>query len=155
MAGRPRKSDTEKRATGTLQPCRSSSKESVIASNFALTETPPVGLTKEARAAWKMAIACAPKGLLTATDLSVLERWARNYALYRKISKQLDNEGLCITIYGKEGQESLAVNPLFTMSMKLQQVLSLCEKELGFTPVSRARVKVEQEEEAENEFDGF
>ena len=102
-----------------------------------------------------MAIACAPKGLLTATDLSVLERWARNYALYRKISKQLDNEGLCITIYGKEGQESLAVNPLFTMSMKLQQVLSLCEKELGFTPVSRARVKVEQEEEAENEFDGF
>lgn len=155
MAGRPRKSDSEKKALGTLQPCRSSDRNRSITTKFELSEVPPVGLTKDARAAWKMAISCVPKGVLAATDLSVLERWARNYALYRKISKQLDSEGLVITIYGKDGQESVAANPLFAMSMKLQQVLSLCEKELGFTPVSRARVSAPEEKEEGNEFNGF
>lgn len=85
---RASKSDAEKAASGTLQPCRRS--RSIVISDATLTETPPVGLTKDAREAWRLAIACAPKGMLTALDVTVLERWARNYALYRKIAKQLD-----------------------------------------------------------------
>lgn len=145
---RPRKSDAEKAAAGTLQPCRRA--RQVAVSTATLTMEPPVGLTKDAREAWKLAIACAPKGILTALDATVLERWARNYALYRKIAKQLDHEEM--VVFGEKGA---SLNPLFTGLVKIQQVLAGCEKELGFTPVSRARVKADINEEEVNEFDAF
>lgn len=145
---RLRKSDAEKAATGTLQPCRAA--RQVAVSTATLTMEPPVGLTKDAREAWQLAIACAPKGVLTALDATVLERWARNYALYRKIAKQLDHEDMVL-----EGEKGVSLNPLFNALVKVQQVLASCEKELGFTPVSRARVKADINEEEQNDFDGF
>lgn len=148
---RASKSDAEKAASGTLQPCRRS--RSIVISDATLTETPPVGLTKDAREAWKLAIACAPKGMLTALDVTVLERWARNYALYRKIAKQLDHED--IVALDEEGNISDKLNPRFNALIKVQQVLAGCEKELGFTPVSRARVKADPKDEEQNEYDGF
>lgn len=148
---RPRKSDAEKSATGTLQPCRRA--RQIAVTDATLTTTPPVGLTKDAREAWKLAIACAPKGMLTALDVTVLERWARNYALYRKIAKQLDHED--VVALDEEGNISDKLNPRFNALIKVQQVLAACEKELGFTPVSRARVKVDAKEEEQDEYDGF
>lgn len=145
---RASKSDAEKAASGTLQPCRRS--RSIVISDATLTETPPVGLTKDAREAWRLAIACAPKGMLTALDVTVLERWARNYATYRKIAKQLDHEDMVLT-----NETGVQLNPLFNALVKIQQVLAACEKELGFTPVSRARVKVDTKEEEQDEYDGF
>lgn len=141
-------SDAFKAATGTLKPYKSRPPATI--SDSRLTETPPVGLTKDAREAWKLAIACAPKGVLTALDATVLERWARNYALYRKIAKQLDHEDMVL-----EGEKGVSLNPLFNALVKVQQVLAACEKELGFTPVSRARVKADINEEEQNDFDGF
>ena len=113
---------------------------SVMAVNGKLPSEPPVGLTKEARAAWTMAVSCAPKGLLTAVDHSVLERWARNYAMYRKLQKQVDKQG-------EVSADGMLVNPAFLALIKAQAVLAACEKELGFTPASRARVRVQDEEE--------
>lgn len=148
---RPRKSDAEKAATGTLQPCRRV--RQVAISDATLTMEPPIGLTKDAREAWQLAIACAPKGVLTALDATVLERWARNYALYRKIAKQLDRED--VVVLDDEGNITDKLNPRFNALIKVQQVLAACEKELGFTPVSRARVKADAKEEERNEYDGF
>ena len=54
-----------------------------------------------------------------------------------------------------EGDVSDKLNPRFNALMKIQQVLAACEKELGFTPVSRARVKVDAKEEEQDEYDGF
>ena len=142
---RPSKSDAEKAATGTLQPCRRA--RQIAVTDATLTTTPPVGLTKDAREAWQLAITCAPRGVLTALDATVLERWARNYATYRKIAKKLDNEDMVLT--------SVTLNPLFNALIKIQQVLSACEKELGFTPVSRARVKADVKEEEVNDFGDF
>jgi phage terminase small subunit len=65
-------------------------------------------LTKDAREAWKLAISCAPKGVLTALDATVLERWARNYATYRKIAKQLDHEDIALVT-----EAGVTLNPLF------------------------------------------
>ena len=145
---RPSKSDAEKAAMGTLQPCRRA--RQVAISDATLTTTPPVGLTKDAREAWQFAITCAPRGVLTALDATVLERWARNYATYRKIAKQLDHEDMVLT-----SETGVALNPLFNALVKIQQVLSACEKELGFTPVSRARVKADVKEEEVNDFGDF
>lgn len=145
---RPSKSDAEKAATGTLQPCRRA--RQIAVTDATLTTTPPVGLTKDAREAWQLAITCAPIGVLTALDATVLERWARNYATYRKIAKQLDHDEIVMTT-----ESGVMLNPLFNALVKIQQVLSACEKELGFTPVSRARVKADVKEEEVNDFGDF
>ena len=93
---------------------------------------PPVGLTKDAKSAWRMALECAPDGMITALDHAVLERWARAYALFRKISKQLEHEDV-LTPAGD-------LSPRFNAYVKMQTVMLALEKELGFTPVARARV---------------
>jgi phage terminase small subunit len=41
------------------------------------------------------------------------------------------------------------------MLMKVQAAIAQCEKELGFTPVSRARVRVADADDEGNDFDGF
>lgn len=133
-------SEKSKKLRGTSQPCRKM--RQVSASDKVLTIEPPVNLTADAREAWKMAIECAPKGHLTALDATVLERWARNYALYRKISKELEGDKLILTDMDTgEIQLDPVFASLFTPLIKIQQILSACEKELGFTPVSRARVR--------------
>lgn len=152
---RPRKSDAEKAAKGTLQPCRQRQRQ-VSASDFALTDQPPVGLTKDAREAWEIAVSCAPKGNLTALDFTILERWARNYALYRKLQKDIDHNGAILFRTDESGEQTCFTNPAFNACIKVQQVMAACERELGFTPVSRARVSVAAKEEQEDDdFAGF
>ena len=149
---RPRKSDEEKAAQGTLQPCRRH--RQIDMSTAQLTTEPPIGLNKDARAAWELAVECAPKGLLTALDAAVLERWARNYALYRKIAKIVDEYGFVLE--DEDGNPTDKVSPQFNALIKIQQILAKCEAELGFTPVSRARVSVQQaDDNSGNEFNDF
>lgn len=137
-------SEKSKKLRGTSQPCRKM--RQVSSSDKMLTTEAPVNLTADAREAWKMAIECAPKGHLTALDATVLERWARNYALYRKISKEIEHDG--VVLMDMETGETQP-HPLFTPLIKIQQILSACEKELGFTPVSRARVRRAGDDEPE------
>lgn len=152
-AGRPRKPDAEKAAQGTLQPCRSLKK---LAESTApkLTAAPPTGLTKEARAAWKVAIESAPEGLLTVMDFTVLERWARNYALYRKLAKAVDHDGTVLEVTKDDGTVEVKQNPDMKNLIAVQGVLANCERELGFTPASRARVNSLRPKEKDDD-DGF
>lgn len=138
-------------AQGTLQPCRRHRQIDMTAAT--LTSEPPVGLNKDARAAWQLAVECAPEGVLTALDAGVLERWARNYALYRKLAKLVDKGGVVFMV---DGEPTEKLSPTFNALIKVQQILAKCETELGFTPGSRARVSVrKKEDDSGNEFNGF
>lgn len=118
-----------------------------------LTIEPPVGLNKDARAAWQLAVECAPEGVLTALDAGVLERWARNYALYRKLAKLVDKGGV---VFMADGEPTEKLSPTFNALIKVQQILAKCETELGFTPGSRARVSVRKKDDDQgNEFGDF
>lgn len=140
-----------KAAQGTLQPCRRHRQIDMTAAT--LTSEPPVGLNKDARAAWQLAVECAPEGVLTALDAGVLERWARNYALYRKLAKLVDKGGVVFMV---DGEPTEKLSPTFNALIKVQQILAKCETELGFTPGSRARVSVrKKEDDSGNEFNGF
>lgn len=140
-----------KAAQGTLQPCRRHRQIDMTAAT--LTTEPPVGLNKDARAAWQLAVECAPEGVLTALDAGVLERWARNYALYRKLAKLVDKGGV---VFMADGEPTEKLSPTFNALIKVQQILAKCETELGFTPGSRARVSVrKKEDDSGNEFNGF
>lgn len=143
---RPRKPDAEKAAKGTLQPCRLQNRQ-VDLSQSKLTTEPPVGLNKDARAAWELAVQCAPDGYLTALDAAVLERWACNYALYRKIRKSVDEFGFYLK--DEDGNPTDKVSPQFNALIKIQTVLQKCETELGFSPVSRARVSIQKTDDSE------
>lgn len=148
---RPKKDEAVKAAQGTLQPCRRH--RQVDLSTAKLTPEPPVGLNKDARAAWQLAVECAPEGVLTALDAGVLERWARNYALYRKLAKLIDSGDI---VFMKDGEPTPMISPAFNALVKVQQILAKCETELGFTPASRARVSVRKKDDnSGNEFDGF
>ncbi len=140
-----------KAAQGTLQPCRRQRQIDMTAAT--LTSEPPVGLNKDARAAWKLAVECAPEGVLTALDAGVLERWARNYALYRKLAKLVDKGGVVFMV---DGEPTEKLSPTFNALIKVQQILVKCETELGFTPGSRARVSVRKKDDDQgNEFGDF
>lgn len=140
-----------KAAQGTLQPCRRHRQIDMTAAT--LTSEPPVGLNKDARAAWQLAVECAPEGVLTALDAGVLERWARNYALYRKLAKLVDKSGVVFMV---DGEPTEKLSPTFNALIKVQQILAKCETELGFTPGSRARVSVRKKDDDQgNEFGDF
>ncbi len=148
---RPRKDESVKAAQGTLQPCRRHRQIDMTAAT--LTIEPPVGLNKDARAAWQLAVECAPEGVLTALDAGVLERWARNYALYRKLAKLVDKGGVVFMV---DGEPTEKLSPTFNALIKVQQILAKCETELGFTPGSRARVSVRKKDDDQgNEFGDF
>lgn len=142
--GRLPKPDVIKKAQGTLQKCRANRTQLQV--NGELPIQAPPGLTKDARSAWELAVSCAPKSLLTALDHSVLERWCRNYALYRKLQADVDRYGV-----SEEGEE----RAVFKALIKVQAVLANCEQQLGFTPVSRSKVRSTTNEKTENDFEDF
>lgn len=142
--GRLPKPDVIKKAQGTLQKCRANRRQLQVNGN--LPVQPPTELTKDARAAWELAITCAPESLLTVLDHSLLERWCRNYALYRKLQADVDRHGW-VDIKGKP-------RPSFTALIKIQAALAQCEQQLGFTPVSRCKMQAPAKEDSKsNEFD--
>lgn len=146
--GRPRKSDEIKKAQGTLQRCRVNRKQFDI--EGALPLSPPPSLPEEAKAAWEMAVSCASKGMLTALDHGILERWCRSYALYRKYSRKVE-QGDVEQSHPDSGMRSLT--PPVMLMIQAHKMMLQCEKELGFTPTARAKVKVETpEEETDNAF---
>lgn len=144
--GRPAKSNLQKKLTGTLQPCRA--KKSKFTVEGFLQEKPPTGLDKTAKAAWRMAVQFAPPGMLTALDHGVLERWCRNYSWFRQLSKQLDTEGF--TVMDEKG--NVFKNPIADLVLKVQGVMLNLEKELGFSPAARARVRVPEQKQTSNKF---
>lgn len=111
----------------------------------------PKGLNKDAVAAWQMAVENAPDGWITAIDLSVLEQWARDYAMYRRLQSLVDHEGY--TIEAADG--NVKPHPLFSVLFKTKAALIAEEKELGFTPAARARVRVGQKTDEDNDFADF
>lgn len=158
--GRPPVPNSVKEAKGTLKQSRTKSKVPATWSpnDRALSPEPPKGkgLKKEARVAWQVAIAEAPKGLLQVTDAWLLERWARTYAEYTKCAKRLESEDIIIEQIDSQGNVRTKSNPLFQVVVQLHNILLECEKQLGFTPASRARVSAAiPEEKEEDEFADF
>lgn len=148
---RPRKDESVKAAQGTLQPCRRH-RQIDMDGGHAHDRT-SCGSDQGRQGAWQLAVECAPEGVLTALDAGVLERWARNYALYRKLAKLVEKGDI---VFMKDGEPTPNLSPAFNALVKVQQILAKCETELGFTPSSRARVSVRKKDDDQgNEFGDF
>jgi P27 family predicted phage terminase small subunit len=153
-----RTSEAEKKAKGVHLSARSASSKKLsqqIAVSELLNAEPPRGMTADAKAAWRLALENAPRGYLAVVDLPALERWCGQYALYRKLAKQVGrSEGNALIMYDDKGNRKLA--PEFAAMLQLSSAMLKLEKEFGFTPVSRARAPApESTEEKENDFADF
>ena len=135
--------DNVKRLRGTAQKCRISR---AVGSDWKLVpDQPPVGLPDDAKDAWAIAIQSAPDGMLTALDVATFERWCRAYALYRRYTGAVEKNGA--TYVTESGQQRPTAE--FIVMQSLSAELTKLEKELGFTPCARAKVKVQTEDETE------
>lgn len=73
MRGRKPLPTLIKKNKGTLQKCRTNKREPKPKT---LLGEPPEQLSEGAKQAWRLAIACAPQGLLTGLDANILAAWA-------------------------------------------------------------------------------
>lgn len=107
----------------------------------ALEECPPPDhLTEAQRRVWRQGIAGAPPGLLRKLDWAVFEQWVVHHANFLEASAKVAATGQLI----KKGEGGWDWNPYMSIMNKQSALALKCAAELGFTPSSRTRVKVEK-----------
>jgi P27 family predicted phage terminase small subunit len=104
-------------------------------------DRPPKGLTPSQRAAWRYAIAHAPRGLLKRIDRGVLLVWIEAECRHRQAMKEIAKDGL--VIYSAEGEPHLS--PYNAILNATARTLLRAAAELGFSPVSRPRIRISAE----------
>lgn len=100
---------------------------------------PPIGLSEAQKAIWREAINSAPPGMLRHLDESVLEVWVVARERHRDASKKVSELGSLL----KAKSGTPYQNPYLAIMNKQAQIMLKAAAELGFTPSSRSRVKVD------------
>lgn len=102
----------------------------------------PEHFSAEQREVWAYAIAHAPKGLLKRLDLSVLEVWVKSFVLYRQAAAEVATNGqVILTPTGYP-----VVSPWLANMNKQAALMMKAAAEMGFTPASRSRIVLAEEE---------
>ena len=143
---RTRLPDEVKKKQGTSRKCRIS--RTITASGTLDPQLPPTGLTQDAKDAWRMALENSKPGQIGVLDAALLERWCRAWAGYRRLAAEVTHDGY--TIETPTGRTVL--HPSFVAMQALSGEMLKMEKELGFTPVARARVPVTPDAGPSNPF---
>jgi P27 family predicted phage terminase small subunit len=102
---------------------------------------PPAWLSESQKEGWRYAMRHAPPGLLKRLDQSILTVWVCAEAVHREASEWVSNKGSMVM--GKNGLPYQ--NPYLAIMNKQAAVMMKAAAELGFTPSSRSRVKVDPE----------
>lgn len=101
---------------------------------------PPTYLDKEEKAEWRYVLKHAPDGLLKMLDTAVMEVYVTARIQHRKALKQLREEGLTLTT----SNGNLITNPLVGVLNRQAEIALKAATQMGFTPVSRARVALDE-----------
>jgi P27 family predicted phage terminase small subunit len=143
MVGRKRKPSQLKVLQGTFRKDRSNPNEPVI--KKALVQAPE-HFSSEQVQLWDQIIAEAPKGLLRTLDLGVLETYVVAYVLYREALKKMGASGQVIKTPNGYPQ----VSPYMANLNKQAVIMLRAAAEMGFTPASRSRVAVIEQNDDDN-----
>lgn len=100
---------------------------------------PPSWLSDPQKEGWRYAMRHAPPGMLKRLDASILTVWVVAESVHRDASEWVAKKGSLIM--GKNGVPYQ--NPYLAIMNKQAAVMMKAAAELGFTPSSRTRVKVE------------
>jgi P27 family predicted phage terminase small subunit len=99
-------------------------------------------MNEEQSAIYIEAVQAAPPGLLRTLDASVLETWVIARAVHQQCVKALAQTGLVV-----RGPKGVVRNPYVVILNMQAKELIRAAAELGFTPSSRSRVKVEKQKQ--------
>lgn len=100
---------------------------------------PPPHLSPDQQAIWREAIKGSPPGMLRELDESCLEVWVVARERHRDAAKKVADLGSLLK--AKSGVPYQ--NPYLAIMNKQATIMLKAAAELGFTPSSRSRVKVE------------
>lgn len=139
MAGRKKKPVELKMIEGTYRKDRDNLNAPKVTGDLV---SPPNYFSQEQTDVWKYAIENAPKGLLKKLDISILEIWVTAYVTYRESYAKVQEMGQVMT--SPSGYP--IVNPYLSNMNKQATIMMKAASELGFTPTSRSKVSVEQEQ---------
>jgi P27 family predicted phage terminase small subunit len=107
----------------------------------------PEHLSPEAKIEWcRMAVNMEPLGILTNLDKAIFAMYCEAYANWAMATIRVQTEGMVsITDKGYPIQ-----NPYFSIANKAKEQMLKAMVEMGMTPSSRSRIKVEKPAETEN-----
>lgn len=103
-------------------------------------EAPPEWLSETQKEGWRYAMKNAPPGLLRRLDRSVMVAWVCAEDEHRKAAVQVAKLGSLLKSQGGTPYQ----NPYLAIMNKQAVIMMRAAAELGFTPSSRSRVKVEK-----------
>lgn len=101
---------------------------------------PPERLTDEQKQIWRETVAKAPPGLLRHLDTDVFEQWVVHTHTFRKAAEQVARLGPLLK--GRDGGAPYQ-NPFLSIMNRQSKDMRALAAELGFTPSSRSRVKID------------
>lgn len=118
---------------------------------------PPEHLSTAQKVIWRRAIGNAPPGLLRRLDWEIFEQWVVHAERFKDAAKRVSESGSIVK--SKDG--AWYQNPFLSVMNKQSALMMRAAAELGFTPSSRSRVKVDRKGAAKSnpfsdlkEFDG-
>jgi len=102
----------------------------------------PSHFTPEQAELWDHAVRSAPSGMLRSLDLGVLEAWCVTYSVLRAATAELAQQGT-ITVPGIKDPSRRVAAPQVGIINRASAVMSRLANDLGFSPVARSRVQVQ------------
>ena len=113
---------------------------------------PPEWLTESQREIWQTAIDSSPPGLLRSIDESVFCVWVIAKDMHRNAAEKIAQSGTLVRIPNSNYPMQSPWVPVLNRQALI--MLKACS-EMGFTPSSRSRVKVENTTRGKNRFAGL
>lgn len=100
---------------------------------------PPASLSDRQKEIWRDALAQAPPGMLTTLDSSVFKVWVVACDFHDQANDMVTKHG----VFMKTKAGAPIQSPWMHVVNKQSQIMMKAAAEMGFTPSSRSRVKVE------------
>ena len=112
-------------------------------------------MTELQKEIWRESRALAPTSVLRELDASVFQTWVVAQANMRRASQQFEDEGSVMVVMSANGNTK--ANPLLGIIRSENMVILKCAAEMGFSPVSKMRVKDDGDDDNEpaNPFNEF
>lgn len=111
----------------------------------------PKGTRKEIAAIWRRMVRSIPHGLLRPVDSEMLFQWCLSRFLFEEAERKLAASSMLI----KTPNGMPAQSPYLSIINRQQEIMKSLASELGFTPVARARMGVEDGAPADDDDDGY
>lgn len=104
-------------------------------------QAPPSWLSDEQKTGWRYAMEHAPRGLLKKLDRGTLTVWVVAESIHADAAQQVARLGSLLKSKGGVPYQ----NPYLSIANKQASIMMKAAAEMGFTPSSRSRVKVDSQ----------